>query len=74
MITFIVRRILLSVFVLLSITILSFLLLHIMPGDPVTDMLGVDAIPQRAEIVRQDYIRTAWSKGLREHTVVLRPL
>jgi peptide/nickel transport system permease protein len=54
MITFIVRRILLSVFVLLLITILSFLLLHIMPGDPVTIMLGVDATPQRADELRKE--------------------
>ena len=24
------------------------------------------------EVIRQDYIRTAWAKGLREHTIVLR--
>ncbi len=54
MIAFIVRRLLLSVFVLLLITIMSFLLLHIMPGDPVTIMLGVDATPQRADELRKE--------------------
>ena len=24
------------------------------------------------EVIRQDYIRTAWSKGLKEHVVILR--
>lgn len=54
MVAFIIRRILLSIVVLFLITILSFLLIHIMPGDPVTIMLGVDATPQRVEELRQE--------------------
>jgi peptide/nickel transport system permease protein len=54
MIAFIIRRVLLSVAVLFLITILAFLLLHIMPGDPVTIMLGVDATPQRYDEVRKE--------------------
>jgi peptide/nickel transport system permease protein len=54
MVTYIIRRVLLSIFVLFLITILSFLLLNIMPGDPVTILLGVDATPQRAEELRKE--------------------
>jgi peptide/nickel transport system permease protein len=54
MISFIVRRILLSLLVLLILSIITFLLLHIMPGDPVTIMLGVDATPLRYEEVRKE--------------------
>jgi ABC-type dipeptide/oligopeptide/nickel transport system permease component len=54
MVAFIIRRVLLSIFVLFLITIMSFLLLYIMPGDPVTIMLGVDATPQRAEELRRE--------------------
>jgi peptide/nickel transport system permease protein len=54
MVAYIIRRILLSIFVLFLITILSFLLLNIMPGDPVTILLGVDATPQRAEELRKE--------------------
>ncbi len=54
MVTYIIRRVLLSIFVLFLITILSFLLLNIMPGDPVTILLGVDATPQRAAELRAE--------------------
>jgi peptide/nickel transport system permease protein len=54
MLAFIVRRLILSILVLFLITVMSFLLLHIMPGDPVTIMLGVDATPQRAEELRKE--------------------
>lgn len=54
MIAFIVRRILFSILVLIILSIITFLLLHIMPGDPVTIMLGVDATPQRYEELRRE--------------------
>jgi peptide/nickel transport system permease protein len=54
MVTFIIRRLLLSIIVLLLITVMIFLLLHIMPGDPVTIMLGVDASQARADALRKE--------------------
>jgi peptide/nickel transport system permease protein len=54
MIAFIVRRLLFSILVLIILSIITFLLLHIMPGDPVTIMLGVDATPQRYEELRRE--------------------
>jgi peptide/nickel transport system permease protein len=51
---FIVRRVLLSVVVLVLITILVFFLLHIMPGDPASIMLGVDASQERIDSLRKE--------------------
>jgi peptide/nickel transport system permease protein len=51
---FIVRRALLSVIVLLLITILAFFLLHIMPGDPATIMLGMDVSQERIDALRKE--------------------
>jgi peptide/nickel transport system permease protein len=52
--TFIVRRLILSIVVLLLITILVFFLLHIMPGDPAVIMLGVDASQERVDALRKE--------------------
>ncbi|HEY78962.1 MAG TPA: ABC transporter permease [Dehalococcoidia bacterium] len=52
--TYIVRRVLLSIVVLLLITIITFLLLHIMPGDPAAIMLGIDAGPEQIEALRKE--------------------
>ena len=52
--TYIVRRVLLSIIVLLLITILTFSLLHIMPGDPATIMLGMDASPEQIDALRKE--------------------
>jgi peptide/nickel transport system permease protein len=52
--TYIVRRLLLSVIVLLLITILTFSLLHIMPGDPAAIMLGIDASPEQIDALRKE--------------------
>lgn len=54
MVTFIIRRLLLSIIVLLLVTVMIFLLLHIMPGDPATIMLGVDASKERVEALRKE--------------------
>ncbi len=51
---FIVRRVLLSIVVLLLITILAFFLLHIMPGDPATIMLGMDVSQERIDSLRSE--------------------
>jgi peptide/nickel transport system permease protein len=52
--TYIVRRVILSIIVLLLITIITFFLLHIMPGDPATIMLGMDASPEQIEALRKE--------------------
>jgi peptide/nickel transport system permease protein len=54
MVAFIVRRLLLSVIVLVLVTIIIFLLLHIMPGDPAMIMLGMDANQQRVDALRKE--------------------
>jgi peptide/nickel transport system permease protein len=54
MLAFIIRRVLLSVIVLLLITFMIFFLLHIMPGDPATIMLGIDANKERVEALRKE--------------------
>jgi peptide/nickel transport system permease protein len=52
--TYIVRRVLLSIIVLLLITILTFSLLHIMPGDPAAIMLGIDVSPEQIDALRKE--------------------
>jgi ABC-type dipeptide/oligopeptide/nickel transport system permease component len=49
LLTFIARRLLLLVPVLLGVTILVFILIHMAPGDPITAMMGVT--PRSAEEV-----------------------
>jgi peptide/nickel transport system permease protein len=51
---FILRRLVQTVVVLLLVTILSFLLLHLIPGDPVLAMLGIEAKPAQIEQLRHE--------------------
>jgi peptide/nickel transport system permease protein len=51
---FILRRLIQTVVVLLLVTILSFLLLHLIPGDPVLAMLGIEAKPAQIEQLRHE--------------------
>ena len=51
--TFIFRRILLSLIVLLLITFLAFSLIHLMPGDPAIIMLGVDTNQEQIDALRK---------------------
>jgi peptide/nickel transport system permease protein len=44
--TYILRRVLQAIPVLIGITLLSFLLIHLVPGDPATIILGARATPQ----------------------------
>ena len=46
MIRFLVRRLLLTIPVLLGVATLVFSLIHLVPGDPVQAMLGESASPQ----------------------------
>ncbi len=54
MLTYILRRIFLLVFVLFGICTLVFFLIHLIPGDPVDIMLGDYALPADKETLRQN--------------------
>lgn len=51
--TFIGRRLLLMIPVVIFVGILTFLLIRLIPGDPAAQMLGLDAKPQEIEALRQ---------------------
>jgi peptide/nickel transport system permease protein len=46
---FIVNRVLSGIVVIFGISIFSFLLIHLIPGDPVKIMLGINASPEQVE-------------------------
>lgn len=52
--TFIARRIIHTVVVLFIVSFFSFLLLHIMPGDPAAAMLGIEAKKEEVEAMRKE--------------------
>ena len=52
MLTFLVRRILLTIPVLLGVATLVFSLIHLIPGDPVQSMLGDGATPESVNELR----------------------
>jgi peptide/nickel transport system permease protein len=51
---FILRRLLLSIPILLLVSIMVFSLIHLIPGDPVTYMLGQEATPEVKEALRHE--------------------
>jgi peptide/nickel transport system permease protein len=51
--TFIARRLLLMIPVIVLVGILTFLLIRLIPGDPAAQMLGLDAKPQEIEALRR---------------------
>ncbi len=53
MVSFILRRILQTIVVLFIVTFIVFILLHIVPGDPVLTMLGTEANPEQIAALRQ---------------------
>ncbi|NJL93258.1 MAG: ABC transporter permease [Anaerolineae bacterium] len=53
MMTYILRRLLESVPVLLGISVLSFSILHLIPGDPAVGILGDRATPENVERIRE---------------------
>jgi peptide/nickel transport system permease protein len=55
MLRYTLRRIVLLIPVLLGVSLLSFSLLHVIPGDPVTILAGVDATPEVLERIRADF-------------------
>ena len=50
--TYILKRVMISMFVLVALAAASFLLIHLVPGDPVRQMLGSGATPENIEAVR----------------------
>jgi len=52
MVTFIIRRILLCIPVLLGVTFIVFMMMHIIPGDPAVIMAGEAARPEQIEQMR----------------------
>ncbi len=50
--TFVARRLLLMIPVVILVGILTFLLIRLIPGDPAAQMLGLDARPQEIEALR----------------------
>lgn len=54
MLEYIIRRILMMIPVLLGVSILVFLMIHLIPGDPVELMLGDSAKASDVERLRQD--------------------
>lgn len=51
--TFLWRRVLLAIPVLVAVSMASFLLIHLIPGDPVDYMLGESALPGAREELRE---------------------
>jgi peptide/nickel transport system permease protein len=56
MVSFIVRRLLLSIIVLFIVTIIVFSFIQIIPGDPAITMLGVDAPREEIEKLRKELL------------------
>jgi len=52
--TFIIRRIALTVIVVIIVSFLAFSLIHVMPGDPAATMLGLDARPEQIQALRHE--------------------
>jgi peptide/nickel transport system permease protein len=51
---FVLRRLVLSIPILLLVSIMVFSLIHLIPGDPVTYMLGQEATPEVKEALRHE--------------------
>lgn len=51
---FVLRRLVLSIPILLLVSIMVFSLIHLIPGDPVTVMLGQEATPEAKEALRHE--------------------
>jgi peptide/nickel transport system permease protein len=54
MVTFIIRRLIQTVFVLILVSIITFSLVHLVPGDPVEMMLGTEATQEQIDSLRHE--------------------
>jgi peptide/nickel transport system permease protein len=52
--SFIIRRLLQTIVVVLLVTIISFLLMQLIPGDPVLTMLGTEATQGQIDALRKE--------------------
>jgi peptide/nickel transport system permease protein len=52
--TFIIRRVLITVLVVIIVSFLAFCLVQVMPGDPAATMLGLDARPEQIQELRHE--------------------
>ena len=55
MAVFIVKRIFQSIPTMIGLTIVSFLLVHVVPGGPAQAMLGPKATPQRVAAIDREF-------------------
>jgi len=53
MLTFIIRRLLMMIPVLIGVTFVVFFMIHLIPGDPALVIAGEGAPPQQIELIRQ---------------------
>jgi peptide/nickel transport system permease protein len=54
LVIYIIRRLLLAIIVLIIVSFLSFMLLQLVPGDPVLTMLGLNATPSQIEALTKE--------------------
>ena len=54
MLTFIMRRLIQTVIVLILVSFIAFSLLHLIPGDPVVTMLGTEATQAQIDALRSE--------------------
>ena len=64
---FLVRRLLESIPVIFGVSILAFSIIHLIPGDPATAMLGERASPESVEAIRE---RMGLNKPLYEQYII----
>ena len=69
---YVIRRVLLLIPTFFLLAILVFL--SLLRPEPVGELIAgrLPTTTMMLEVLRQDYIRTAWAKGLRERLVILR--
>jgi peptide/nickel transport system permease protein len=72
MIAFIADRLVRLVLVLLAITVISFLFLHLIPGDPIAIRLGAHSTPQQIAFLTHEYgLDQPWFVQLWKYLVAL---
>ncbi len=54
MTSYIIRRLIYTVFIILIVSFIAFMILHLIPGDPVIVMLGSEATPEEISKLRQE--------------------
>jgi peptide/nickel transport system permease protein len=54
LVTYIIRRLLLAIIVLVIVSFISFMLMQLVPGNPVLNMLGLDATPSQIESLTRE--------------------